>query len=122
MPIKILIQFAQAHSEFRIPELTSVAQIYGVDIALPPNPDVTRPFMVVEVQQEEHARLLAQRCILVKFVDVIFFTLLTESNRIFADPCTNSTLQVHLIASYIQSTRPKHTYGRLIKKHRGSLW
>lgn len=71
MPRKLLIQFAQAHPDFRIPELLSVAQIYGFEVALPPNPDVMRPFMIVEVQQEEHARLLAQRCILVKFVHVL---------------------------------------------------
>lgn len=68
MPLKILIQFAQAHPDFRIPELLSVAQIYGFDIILPQNPDVTRPFMIIEIQQEHHARLIAQRCILVKFV------------------------------------------------------
>jgi tRNA (guanine10-N2)-methyltransferase len=67
MPLQILIQFAQAHADFRIPELLSVGQTYGFDIVLPSEPDVTRPFMTVELQQEESARLLAERCILVKF-------------------------------------------------------
>jgi len=68
MPLQILIQFAQAHPEFRIPELLSVAATYGFVVVLPPAPDVTRPFMAVELQKEEHAYFLAERCILVKSV------------------------------------------------------
>jgi len=66
MPPKVLIQFAQTHEEFRIPELLSVAETYGFTVDLPEEPDVTRPFMVVTLQDEKHAKLLAERCILIK--------------------------------------------------------
>ncbi|KAF8495862.1 tRNA guanosine-2'-O-methyltransferase [Gautieria morchelliformis] len=95
MPLKILIQFAQAHPDFRIPELLSVAQIYGFDIVVPPKPDVTRPFMTVEVQEEEHARLLAQRCILVKSVLELY-----ASGPSYSHLHTLNRTQAHLWAPY----------------------
>ncbi|KAF8070698.1 tRNA guanosine-2'-O-methyltransferase [Lyophyllum atratum] len=66
-----LIVFAQVHHEFRIPELMSVAELHGFTVTLPPTPedrDPTRPYMVVALDQEEHALILARRCILVKSV------------------------------------------------------
>ncbi|KAF8160674.1 S-adenosyl-L-methionine-dependent methyltransferase [Crassisporium funariophilum] len=71
MPSRYLIQFAQAHNEFRLPELSSVAELYGIPITLPEefdNRDPTRPYMVVELEEEEHVRTLARRCILIKSV------------------------------------------------------
>ncbi|KAG8704646.1 hypothetical protein FRC08_002121, partial [Ceratobasidium sp. 394] len=70
MPTTYLIHFAVTHAEFRIPELLSVAQTFGFDIKLPPENeiDTVRPFMCVEMEREEDARLLAGRCILVKAV------------------------------------------------------
>lgn len=69
MPTPVLIQFAQRHSEFRIPELLSVSQTYGFQTKFPLDSDVSRPFMVVEVEEVEHARLLAKRCVLIKSVE-----------------------------------------------------
>jgi tRNA (guanine10-N2)-methyltransferase len=68
MPKQYLIIFAQAHHEFRIPELLSVAELYGFTIILPPADvcDTRQPFMIVELNMEEHARLLCKRCILVR--------------------------------------------------------
>ena len=66
MPDQYLIVFAQAHSGFRLPELRSVSELYGFDISIPADFDVTRPFGVVELETEEHARLLARRCILIR--------------------------------------------------------
>ncbi|KZT10705.1 tRNA guanosine-2'-O-methyltransferase [Laetiporus sulphureus 93-53] len=63
---KYLIIFAQAHADFRIPELRSVAELYGFDLTLPEEIDISRPFLVLELASEEHARLLARRCILIK--------------------------------------------------------
>ena len=66
-----LFYFAHAHNTFRLPELKSIAELYGIKIALPQNPDdrdPTRPCMVIELEQEEHARILANRCILIKYV------------------------------------------------------
>jgi tRNA (guanine10-N2)-methyltransferase len=67
--MRCLIQFAQAHDEFRLPELFSVAKLFG--ITLPVNPDdnavdITRPFLIIELEEAE-AKLLAGRCILIRF-------------------------------------------------------
>ncbi|QRV79134.1 tRNA guanosine-2 -O-methyltransferase [Ceratobasidium sp. AG-Ba] len=65
-----LIHFAVTHSEFRIPEILSVARTYGFTVGLPPENeiDTARPLMCVELEREEDAKLLAGRCILVKAV------------------------------------------------------
>lgn len=66
---KYLFVFAQVHQEFRIPELLSISELHGVNITFPgpvQELDVTRPFMVLELESEEAARLLARRCILIK--------------------------------------------------------
>ncbi|KIM45389.1 hypothetical protein M413DRAFT_65987 [Hebeloma cylindrosporum] len=71
MPSRYLLHFAQAHDDFRLPELQSVAELYGITYSLPPREedrDPTRPFMVIDLEDEEHARLLARRCILIKAV------------------------------------------------------
>ncbi|KAF8972985.1 tRNA guanosine-2'-O-methyltransferase [Flammula alnicola] len=71
MPSRYLFHFAQAHHDFRLPELESIAELYGISFSLPQeaeNRDPIRPFMVVELEEEEHARLLARRCILIKAV------------------------------------------------------
>jgi tRNA (guanine10-N2)-methyltransferase len=63
-----LFYFADAHNEFRLPELNSVAELCGFKIGLPDDGDPKRPCMVVELEHEEHARMLADRCILIKYV------------------------------------------------------
>lgn len=63
---KYLIVFAQAHQEFRIPELESIAELYDFKISLPDERDLDRPYMVIGLESEDHARLLCKRCILVK--------------------------------------------------------
>jgi len=71
MSSRYLLHFAQAHSDFRLPELQSIAELYGIAYSLPPQEedrDPTRPFMVIDVEGEEHARILARRCILIKYV------------------------------------------------------
>ncbi|KAF4567631.1 hypothetical protein EYR40_006632 [Pleurotus pulmonarius] len=68
MPTRYLVVFAQSHSDFRIPELKSVAELYKFSLLLPELCDPSRPFMVIELDQEEHARLLAKRCILIKSI------------------------------------------------------
>ena len=67
MVLQFLFVFAQAHDEFRIPELSSVSELHGFEITILPPADVSRPFMILELESESHARLLARRCILVKF-------------------------------------------------------
>lgn len=72
MLTEYLFVFAQVHDEFRIPELLSVAEIHGFEIKFSENPEdrktVARPFMVLELESEEHARLLAKRCVLIRWV------------------------------------------------------
>jgi tRNA (guanine10-N2)-methyltransferase len=68
---ELLFVFAQAHAEFRIPEIESVAGIYGFSVDLPTDYDVSRPFMVLSMT-EEQARLLARRCILIKSATMKF--------------------------------------------------
>ena len=64
-----LFVFAQVHDEFRIPELESIAELHGFSIKFPDNPEdkkTARPFMVLGLESEEHAKVLSERCILVK--------------------------------------------------------
>lgn len=74
---KYLLIFAQTHSEFRIPELESVSKMYDFKLWFPPftggDDDglpcgSERPFMIVGLEDEQHARLLAARCVLMKYL------------------------------------------------------
>ena len=72
MTVKYLIQFAQVHNEFRIPELQSISELHGFEIKFVDDPecnDPNRPFMVAELENETQARLLADRCVLIKCVN-----------------------------------------------------
>ncbi|TFK54530.1 tRNA guanosine-2'-O-methyltransferase [Heliocybe sulcata] len=64
-----LFVFAQAHQDFRLPEILSIAELHGFTITFPKEgQDPSRPFVVLELEEEHHARLLARRCILIKAV------------------------------------------------------
>lgn len=69
MSTPYLIFFAQAHEEFRIPEILSIAELHKFRIIMPEaaeERDPSRPFMIAGLEDEEHARILAGRCILVR--------------------------------------------------------
>lgn len=69
MPTQYLFFFAQAHEDFRIPEILSIAELHGFQITMPDAPkerDPTRPFMIAGLEEEAHAKILADRCILVR--------------------------------------------------------
>ncbi|KAF8902881.1 tRNA guanosine-2'-O-methyltransferase [Gymnopilus junonius] len=71
MPLRYLFHFAQVHHEFRLPELQSISELHGISYKLPneaKDRDPRRPFMVVELESEEDARILARRCILIKAI------------------------------------------------------
>lgn len=77
MTIRYLVYFAQVHPDFRLPELLSIAELYGFRAIKPANLpgvsedemwDPSRPFWVVDLEDEEHARAMAERCILVKSI------------------------------------------------------
>ncbi|KAF9363199.1 hypothetical protein BGX34_004663 [Mortierella sp. NVP85] len=64
-----LIQFAQQHEEFRLPELEALATIENVQMTY--NPDdysLESPFLIVEVESAEKAALLLNRAILIKTI------------------------------------------------------
>ncbi|KAL4078428.1 S-adenosyl-L-methionine-dependent methyltransferase [Scleroderma yunnanense] len=87
-----LFVFAHAHDEFRIPELQSISELHGFTIGfsrysdLPSAEAVKRPFMILELAEEAHARLLAKRCILIKSIYEFYaqgstYAELHEANR-----------------------------------------
>lgn len=94
MTTPYLFVFAQAHDEFRAPELLSIAELYDFKLDIPGDFDISRPFAVLELEQEEHARLLARRCILIKYA-IIFFSWVSCFNASrclsMVDPCMNTT-------------------------------
>ncbi|KAI6040339.1 tRNA guanosine-2'-O-methyltransferase [Pisolithus marmoratus] len=74
-PREYLFVFAQAHDEFRIPELQSISELHGFAIGFsryadPPAREaaIKRPFMILELEEDAHAKLLASRCILIKSI------------------------------------------------------
>ena len=68
---RYLFVFAQIHNDFRLPELHSIAELYGFTFSLSPvaeDRDPNRPYMIIDLSEEKDARILAQRCVLVKQV------------------------------------------------------
>ena len=69
MPTDYLVVFAQVHEDFRIPELLSISELHEFTIHFSKpvqDLDTSRPFMMFGLDDEEHARILAKRCILIK--------------------------------------------------------
>lgn len=92
-----LFVFAQAHDEFRIPELRSISELHGFSIGFGRYNNgggeaelavaTRRPFMVLMLESEEHARALGQRCVLVKSVYELYahgtsYTVLHAANEL----------------------------------------
>jgi tRNA (guanine10-N2)-methyltransferase len=74
--MEYLFVFAQSHEEFRVPELLSISELHGFSIGFDRYANVLdkaikRPFMILMLDKEEHAHILAQRCILIKCVFII---------------------------------------------------
>lgn len=87
MTADYLFVFAQAHDQYRIPELQSVAELYGINISFPEdvqNIDISRPFMVLGLESEEDARRLARRCILIKSV-ISYSQIMLFTDRAMSD-------------------------------------
>ncbi|KAF8629167.1 hypothetical protein AX17_005752 [Amanita inopinata Kibby_2008] len=89
MTQKYLVVFAQAHNDFRLPELSSISELHGFTYTPSQSPDggdPQRPFMVIELESEDHARLLARRCILIRAIYEFYgqgstYDQLHEANR-----------------------------------------
>ncbi|KAH9985810.1 tRNA guanosine-2'-O-methyltransferase [Russula compacta] len=109
MPSQLyLLVFAQAHEHFRIPELRSVAELYGFPLDIADDFDPSRPFGVLALEQEEHVRLLARRCILIK-------------GRTYEEVHERNKASRHLWEKYIPDTSFKFVvngYNRSISKGR----
>ncbi|EGV64201.1 tRNA (guanine(10)-N(2))-methyltransferase [Yamadazyma tenuis] len=60
-----LIYFAQAYPEFRKAELESLASLHGIPLDLSHH-DSSSPFLIVQLESDEHARKIIQRAILSK--------------------------------------------------------
>lgn len=77
MAAQFLFVFAQAHEEFRIPELLSISELYGIAITFPEDDlkklDISRPCMVLGLDSTDDAKKLAERCILIKCAFSISF-------------------------------------------------
>lgn len=112
MPIQVLIRFAQTHPEFRIPELLSASKTFGFETKLPPNPDMNRPFMVVEVEEVEHARMLAKRCVLIRFVNLFSEMTIIQHQR---EHTSRSVLEFYASGSsyeelHVKNMEQKHLW------------
>ncbi|KAI0339786.1 tRNA guanosine-2'-O-methyltransferase [Trametopsis cervina] len=90
MPQSYLFVFAQVHEEFRIPELLSISELYNISISFPggdpKSVDVSRPFVILGLEEEDHARILARRCILIKSIHELYasasdYAFLHEQNK-----------------------------------------
>ncbi|KAF9183841.1 hypothetical protein BGZ51_001983 [Haplosporangium sp. Z 767] len=66
---RFLIQFAQQHEEFRLPELEALATIEDVQMTYEPSDySLESPFLIVEIESAEKAALLLKRAILIKTI------------------------------------------------------
>ncbi|KAG0257745.1 hypothetical protein BG011_003771 [Mortierella polycephala] len=66
---RFLIQFAQQHEEFRLPELEALATIENVQMTYEPSDySLESPFLIVEIESAEKAALLLKRAILIKTI------------------------------------------------------
>lgn len=63
--VQYIIFFAQAFPNFRVAELESIADLYGIKVDLSHH-DERKPFLVIELEKEEHAKKLIKRSILAK--------------------------------------------------------
>ncbi|KAH9817486.1 hypothetical protein DFH28DRAFT_1081167 [Melampsora americana] len=64
-----ILIFAQAYEEFRIPELDSLNQLLDLGLQYDPSDcDIFRPYMVVKMNNDQKARDLGSRAILVKHI------------------------------------------------------
>ncbi|KAL8286665.1 hypothetical protein RQP46_004193 [Phenoliferia psychrophenolica] len=66
--MKFLLVCSQNLDEFRLPELESIAALFNFKIRYEGVPDVTRPYMIVDLDSEREALLLGSRAICVKHI------------------------------------------------------
>ncbi|KAI0302743.1 tRNA guanosine-2'-O-methyltransferase [Russula brevipes] len=117
MPIRLyLIVFAQAHEDFRVPELQSIAELHGFPLSIPNDFEPSRPFGVLALEQEEHVQLLARRCILIKSVYELY-----ARGRTYEELHERNRASRHLWEKYVPDTSFKFVvngYNHSISKAR----
>lgn len=77
---RYLLHYAIAHPEFRFPELQSISELFDFNVGLPEEEeerDPNRHFLIVELEDEAHARTIAKRCILIRAVYELWATATT---------------------------------------------
>ncbi|KAH9979058.1 RNA methylase [Lactifluus volemus] len=113
---RYLVVFAQAHEDFRVPELQSIAELHGFPLDITDDFDPSRPFGVLALEEEMHVRLLARRCILIKSV----YELYARANS-YEELHEQNRSSRHLWDKYVPSTSFKFAvngYNRSISKTR----
>ncbi|KAI5120311.1 hypothetical protein M0805_005815 [Coniferiporia weirii] len=116
MAVRCIVHFAQAHPEFRLPELESVAELYNFRFSQPePEPapasstdlkgwDPSRPFWVIDFEEGAHAVRFAERCILIKAV-YEFYAQGPSYESVYRQTRENA----HLWARYVEDTSFRFT-------------
>ncbi|KAI0690518.1 tRNA guanosine-2'-O-methyltransferase [Cytidiella melzeri] len=104
MPVSLYIfVFAQVHEEFRVPELLSISELYDISITFPggdsTSADVSRPFMILGLESEDHARILARRCILVKSIHELY-----ANGETYDEIHHQNNQNKHLWSKYVKNT------------------
>ncbi|TIB77546.1 hypothetical protein E3Q23_01315 [Wallemia mellicola] len=102
-----------------LPELDSVAKALGLNFKRPSDDsvDLTSSCLVVELETDEQARLLASRCVLIKYIirllaDGSTYEELHDNNKkaeYLWDQYKDSTFSVNVEAAYISLPREKRT-------------
>ncbi|KAI8056218.1 hypothetical protein BDF22DRAFT_674429 [Syncephalis plumigaleata] len=66
---RYLLQLAQVHDQFRLPELESLARLYNIDLAFDRNSYADdSPFLFIELENDSQAKKLIERSILAKAI------------------------------------------------------
>lgn len=65
LTMKYLLYLVQSHTNFRLAELESVADLHGISVDLSHHREDS-PYLIVELANEDEARKLVERCILAR--------------------------------------------------------
>jgi tRNA (guanine10-N2)-methyltransferase len=60
-----LLHIPRENESFRVPELFACAKLFDFDIRIVEE-DPVSPFLIVELESDEHAKRITERCVLVK--------------------------------------------------------
>jgi tRNA (guanine10-N2)-methyltransferase len=101
---KYCIYFAQTHPNFRHEELISVSELLSIPIEILEPISEKSPFLIVGLSSVSHARLLAERCILIK-----------EIIRVWVSADTKEELLLELQTDSVMKSIPDSFYTETFK-------